>query len=146
MLCIWNVIFQRSTKWIVALPRLVPLSDNTPHPLLLHHLHLSPLPCLSNIPPTHLSLTTLGGEFAFVALGIAERGGLLDPNLSKILMTTVALSMAATPALAELGQYIADKVWILSNPFSNTISHTLFDPSSLTPSLTLLTPSLYHPP
>lgn len=54
-------------------------------------------------------LLSQGGEFSFVALGIADRSGLIDSNLCKVLMTTVALSMAATPALAELGGYIADR-------------------------------------
>ena len=50
------------------------------------------------------------GEFAFVALGIAERSGLIAPELCKLLLTTVALSMAATPILAEAGGYIAKKI------------------------------------
>ena len=56
-------------------------------------------------------LTTLAsGEFAFVALGIAERSGLIDRALCKLLLTTVALSMAATPMLAELGGYISNRI------------------------------------
>ncbi len=50
------------------------------------------------------------GEFAFVALGIAERLGLIDPSLCKLILTTTALSMAVTPALGDLGTYIADKL------------------------------------
>jgi Kef-type K+ transport system membrane component KefB len=50
------------------------------------------------------------GEFAFVALGIAERSGLIDRALCKLLLTTVALSMAATPMLAELGGYISNRI------------------------------------
>lgn len=50
------------------------------------------------------------GEFAFVALGIAERSSLVDPALCKLLLTTVALSMAATPMLAEVGTIIAKKI------------------------------------
>ena len=50
------------------------------------------------------------GEFAFVALGIAERSGLIDPSLCKLLLTTVALSMASTPMLAELGGYISNRI------------------------------------
>jgi hypothetical protein len=52
----------------------------------------------------------IGGEFAFVALGIAERSGLVDPQLCKLLLTTVALSMAATPLLAEVGGYVSEKI------------------------------------
>ena len=50
------------------------------------------------------------GEFAFVAFGIAERGGLISPQLTKLLLTTVAVSMAATPALAELGESITNRI------------------------------------
>eukprot|EP01042_Synura_sphagnicola_P035618 gene35618-45609_t len=46
-------------------------------------------------------LNAQAGEFAFVSLGIAERLGLLPKRLTKLLLTTVALSMAATPLLAE---------------------------------------------
>jgi len=50
------------------------------------------------------------GEFAFVALAISEKLGLLSPNLAKLLLTTVALSMAMTPVLAELGNYFTNKI------------------------------------
>lgn len=52
-------------------------------------------------------LNSQGGEFAFVAFAVAERSGLITPSLKKILLTSVALSMAATPALAGLGEFIA---------------------------------------
>ena len=55
-------------------------------------------------------LLAQGGEFAFVALGIAERSGLIEPQLCKLLLTTVALSMAATPLLAETGSRISKKI------------------------------------
>jgi monovalent cation:proton antiporter-2 (CPA2) family protein len=55
-------------------------------------------------------LTSQGGEFAFVALGTAARAGLINPKLSKLLMTTVALSMAATPALEGLGSKISKRI------------------------------------
>ena len=55
-------------------------------------------------------LLAQGGEFAFVALGIAERSGLIEPELCKLLLTTVALSMAATPLLAETGSRISKKI------------------------------------
>jgi hypothetical protein len=45
-----------------------------------------------------------------VALGIAERSGLIDRSLCKLLLTTVALSMASTPMLAELGGYISNRI------------------------------------
>lgn len=52
-------------------------------------------------------LNSQGGEFAFVAFGMAERMGLLSKSLSKILLTTVALSMALTPYLADLAAVIS---------------------------------------
>ena len=52
----------------------------------------------------------VSGEFAFVALGIAERSGLIERSLCKLLLTTVALSMAATPMLAEIGGYISNRI------------------------------------
>jgi monovalent cation:proton antiporter-2 (CPA2) family protein len=55
-------------------------------------------------------MTSQGSELAFVALGIAERGSLLSPELTKILLTTVALSMAITPALDSLGHYIGNRI------------------------------------
>ena len=47
------------------------------------------------------------GEFAFVAFGIADKLKLLPPQLTKVLLTTVALSMAITPAMAEFGNYMS---------------------------------------
>lgn len=55
-------------------------------------------------------LTAQGGEFAFVSLGIARRTGLLDERLCRLLLTTAALSMALTPALAELGAALARRL------------------------------------
>lgn len=55
-------------------------------------------------------LTSQGGEFAFVSLGIAQRAGLIPAKLSKMLLTTVALSMAATPVLAEIGVVVANRL------------------------------------
>lgn len=52
-------------------------------------------------------LNSQGGEFAFVAFAVAERSGLIPASLKKILLTSVALSMAATPALAGFGEFVA---------------------------------------
>lgn len=52
-----------------------------------------------------------GGEFAFVAFGMAERLGIIEPQLCKLLLTTVAISMAATPALSNFSAWVADQVW-----------------------------------
>ena len=55
-------------------------------------------------------LLAQGGEFGFVAFGLAERLGLLDPALAKLLVTSVALSMASTPACAALGTNLAQRI------------------------------------
>ncbi len=55
-------------------------------------------------------LNSQGGEFAFVSLGIAQRMGLLEESVCKLLLTTVALSMALTPALSELAENMAKKI------------------------------------
>ena len=49
-------------------------------------------------------LNAQGGEFAFVALAIAENYGLLPPRVTQMLLTTVAISMAITPFLAEIAE------------------------------------------
>mmetsp|Transcript_16835 Transcript_16835/g.37918 ORF Transcript_16835/g.37918 Transcript_16835/m.37918 type:complete len:905 (+) Transcript_16835:175-2889(+) len=55
-------------------------------------------------------LTAQGGELAFVAIGIGSRSGMISPKLSKLLLTTVALSMAGTPILAWMGTTIAANI------------------------------------
>jgi CPA2 family monovalent cation:H+ antiporter-2 len=55
-------------------------------------------------------LNSQAGEFSFVALGIAETSGLINPQLTKLLLTTVALSMAVTPMLGDLGSAIATRL------------------------------------
>ncbi|CAM9981152.1 unnamed protein product, partial [Phaeothamnion confervicola] len=64
---------------------------------------------LANAQQTGLLLSQ-GGEFAFVAFGMAERLGILSPSLCKLLLTTVAISMATTPALSEFSAWIADQI------------------------------------
>eukprot|EP01037_Dinobryon_pediforme_P018840 gene18840-19156_t len=64
---------------------------------------------MSNAIQTGL-LNSQGGEFSFVAFGIAERMHLISPTLTKLLLTTVALSMAITPMLESLGAKIASKM------------------------------------
>jgi len=51
-----------------------------------------------------------GGEFAFVVLSEACRLGVLPDQLNKLLIIVVVLSMALTPGLAALGDFIADKL------------------------------------
>jgi CPA2 family monovalent cation:H+ antiporter-2 len=50
------------------------------------------------------------GELAFLALGIAEKAGMIDTRLSKLLLTTVALSMALTPLLKAAGASLAHRL------------------------------------
>jgi monovalent cation:proton antiporter-2 (CPA2) family protein len=44
-----------------------------------------------------------GGEFAFVAFGLARSLGILDVPTTKLLLTCVSLTMALTPAMAAAG-------------------------------------------
>jgi CPA2 family monovalent cation:H+ antiporter-2 len=47
-----------------------------------------------------------GGEFGFVMVGAALAGGLIDRALSTTLVTSIAISMVAIPALARVGALI----------------------------------------
>ena len=51
-----------------------------------------------------------GGEFAFVAFGLARSLGILDPPTTKMLLTSVSLTMALTPFLDEMGGKMAKKM------------------------------------
>lgn len=51
-----------------------------------------------------------GGEFAFVAFGLARSLGIFSPNLTKLMLTSVSLTMALTPALANLGGKISKRL------------------------------------
>uniref|UniRef100_A0A7S2WPP6 RCK N-terminal domain-containing protein n=1 Tax=Eucampia antarctica TaxID=49252 RepID=A0A7S2WPP6_9STRA len=55
-------------------------------------------------------LLSQGGEFAFVAFGLARNLGIFDPAMTKLLLTSVALTMAFTPLLADAGGKIAKKL------------------------------------
>lgn len=48
-----------------------------------------------------------GGEFAFVAFGLARSLGILDTSTTKLLLTSVSLTMALTPAMASVGDKVA---------------------------------------
>jgi len=50
-----------------------------------------------------------GGEFAFVAFRLARSVGLLDEDMTKLMLTCVSLTMATTPFLDELGAKLAKK-------------------------------------
>lgn len=47
-----------------------------------------------------------------MAFGMAERLGIIEPQLCKLLLTTVAISMAATPALSNFSAWVADQVCV----------------------------------
>lgn len=51
-----------------------------------------------------------GGEFAFVAFGLARSLGILDKSTTKLMLTCVSLTMALTPAMASVGGRIAKKL------------------------------------
>merc|ERR1712176_1268044 len=48
-----------------------------------------------------------GGEFAFVTFGLARSLGILDSQLTKVMLTSVSLTMALTPLLSNVGGRIA---------------------------------------
>lgn len=50
-----------------------------------------------------------GGEFAFVLLSLAKELKVLPDELNRLLIIVVVLSMALTPALADLGEFVAEK-------------------------------------
>ncbi|HTH15219.1 MAG TPA: cation:proton antiporter [Magnetospirillum sp.] len=56
----------------------------------------------------HLGLLLAqGGEFAFVVLTRSSAAGLISPEANGLITTVVALSMAATPLLAWVGEWVA---------------------------------------
>jgi CPA2 family monovalent cation:H+ antiporter-2 len=50
-----------------------------------------------------------GGEFAFIVIGYATAGGLVDAALGQRVMLAVGLSLFITPLLAKLGRAIGDR-------------------------------------
>jgi monovalent cation:proton antiporter-2 (CPA2) family protein len=55
-------------------------------------------------------LLSQGGEFAFVTFGLARSLGILDQATTKLLLTSVALTMALTPAMSAIGQQTTKKL------------------------------------
>jgi monovalent cation:H+ antiporter-2, CPA2 family len=55
-------------------------------------------------------LLSQGGEFAFVAFGLARNLGILSPATTKLMLTSVSLTMALTPAMAALGAKISKQL------------------------------------
>jgi CPA2 family monovalent cation:H+ antiporter-2 len=51
-----------------------------------------------------------GGEFAFVAFGLARSLRILDVATTKLLLTSVSLTMALTPAMATIGAKVAKRL------------------------------------
>ena len=54
-------------------------------------------------------LLAQGGEFAFILFGLADDHHIISPTLSQIMMMVVTLTMAFTPLLAIIGEYIASR-------------------------------------
>ncbi|TFV35436.1 potassium transporter TrkA [Bradyrhizobium frederickii] len=50
------------------------------------------------------------GEFAFVSIGMAAAGGLIEPGVSSFAVAVTAVTMALTPLLGMLGQRLAAKL------------------------------------
>lgn len=75
-------------------------------------------------------LNSQAGEFSFVALGIAESAGLISPDLTKVLLTTVALSMAVTPFLGDLGSSIALKLETSKDSTDIVVEEDMVQPAS----------------
>eukprot|EP00177_Eucheuma_denticulatum_P003708 GFKZ01006709.1.p1 GENE.GFKZ01006709.1~~GFKZ01006709.1.p1 ORF type:complete len:849 (-),score=121.05 GFKZ01006709.1:2059-4605(-) len=55
-------------------------------------------------------LLAQGGEFAFVIYGLGQKVGVLPGDLSQLLLLVVALSMAVTPLLADVGRRISSSL------------------------------------
>jgi len=64
---------------------------------------------LSTSQQTGLMLSQ-GGEFAFVAFGLARNLGILDPAMTKLMLTSVSVTMAITPFLADFGAKMAKRL------------------------------------
>jgi hypothetical protein len=62
-----------------------------------------------------------GGEFAFVLLSLASTLEVLPQELNKLLIIVVVISMALTPALAELSQVLGD-MWEEERPGGGDIA------------------------
>jgi monovalent cation:proton antiporter-2 (CPA2) family protein len=61
-----------------------------------------------------------GGEFAFVAFRLARSYGIIDDDLTKLMLTCVSLTMGITPFLEEFGSRMAVK--LDANPVAPTAS------------------------
>lgn len=55
-------------------------------------------------------LLAQGGEFAFVLFGLAAERAIITPELQQLLVSSIVLSMVATPLLHVLGKHIGKRV------------------------------------
>lgn len=69
------------------------------------------------------------GEFAFVIFGIALQLGILERDIGEILTATVALTLAATPLMAALGQRLAGYVQAPQAPEAMRLEEEMADVS-----------------
>jgi CPA2 family monovalent cation:H+ antiporter-2 len=72
-------------------------------------------------------LLSQGGEFAFVIFSIARQIGVLDRDIAEILIATVALTMATTPAMAALGRKLAALLEPRQAPEAERLAHETAD-------------------
>merc|ERR1711966_244461 len=54
-----------------------------------------------------------GGEFAFVVFNLASEKGIIPDSLGSLLTASVIISMALTPLLGEVAEYVGDKLDIV---------------------------------
>lgn len=55
-------------------------------------------------------LLSQGGEFAFILFKLAQNKGILNPEISQVLLMVVTTTMALTPLLSAIGTWISDKL------------------------------------
>ncbi len=71
----------------------------------------------NNGPSLHAGLLlSQGSEFAFILFAIASTQGIITEQLAQILMVSVTITMAITPLLSAIGQFVAKKI---DNPSQN---------------------------
>jgi voltage-gated potassium channel Kch len=56
------------------------------------------------------AMLSQGGEFAFVAFGLARSLGILDARTTKLMLTCVSLTMALTPLMSTIGGKVAKRL------------------------------------
>jgi len=81
---------------------------------------LATLACLLFQIPFHTAqrvglVLSQGGEFAFVAFRTARSNGILDDDVTKLLLTVVSLTMALTPFTESVGAKVAHKLLLVQD-------------------------------